>query len=460
MQFKYVALNQENKKLSGVINAASETLARAELNNLGFAILSITEIAETPTSTTTQTKLKFEALDKSGKKVIGTIPSADQNSAYKRLTEEYNFEVLAIYPPEAPESAIRIARESGIQTIKKTYEEQSIQKKEEDAAEKKMAYEGQRQLLLKKIDHILEKTKNFIKTFELELKPEPRSHIKKYANKLARVKTSKSMDYIRQTAEELLKLLQEQEMFLHEDRLITEKNRLKITTHNLLNEIRTFGHERKSAKEALIDRLQDWQTKNLSDTKKPNLKVKTLKPIVKRILNFLLDKEEVHQLKMQIKKTEEQMFAYVRIWFTTVGAYKEDATRNLKALWQERKRLKKELKKIKAKSHPKTSTETTAKPPLSRRILGEFNTFTGWLLAFYLIYYFLSNYFLIKDLGFTPPWNYQLFNSHLFKYVLTILFIFHGATSFNLTFSRHNVAMSIILYPISVFGALLIIYNL
>lgn len=460
-QYKYIALNQENKKLAGVINAANETAARDELNNLGFAIVSIEEsVEDSQTSTTKKPKFKFEALDKSGKNIIGTIPSATQKDAYQRLIEEYNFQILAIYPPNANEAAIQKAREIEIHELKANYDASIKQKENQSETYKTMTYEDQRSELLKKIDQILQRYQKFIQTFELELKPEPRGLIKKQSNKLARVKTSKSLEYIRQTAEEFLKQLQEQEIFLHEDRLIAEKNKLKIETRKLLTEIHSFGHERRPLKGDIIHRLEAWQDKNITHNPKPTLWAKFLNPTVSRLLNILLDNETVHQLKKQIKTTEEYLKSYGYLWFTTVGPYKEDATRNLKALWLERKHLKKDLIKAKKEAQKSQAQQIAQKPTIFRRILKELSAFSGWLLAFYLIYYFLSNYFLTKNLGFTPPWHYQLFQAHLFKYVLIILFIFHNATSFNLTFFRHNFLASLVLYPLSIAGSLLIIYNL
>ena len=71
MQFKYTAVNNENKKLNGFINAPNEENARSQLNDLGLAVLSIEvtqDIQETPEENAQ--KLKFEAFDKNGKKII------------------------------------------------------------------------------------------------------------------------------------------------------------------------------------------------------------------------------------------------------------------------------------------------------------------------------------------------------------------------------------------------------
>ena len=100
-QFQYTAVNNTGKKLSGVIGAATQEEARKELNALGISVLVMNKIAETgEQSVTTEAntsdelpKFEFEAFDKTGRKVLGTIPASNRYKAFKRLMEEYQFEV-------------------------------------------------------------------------------------------------------------------------------------------------------------------------------------------------------------------------------------------------------------------------------------------------------------------------------------------------------------------------------
>src|SRR3989338_8991359 len=100
-QFQYTAVNSSGKKLSGLIGAASEEDARKQLNTFGISLLAIQKTAETAPQTVTKEagttaelpKFEFEAFDKAGKKVMGTIPASSRYKAFKRLMEEYQFEV-------------------------------------------------------------------------------------------------------------------------------------------------------------------------------------------------------------------------------------------------------------------------------------------------------------------------------------------------------------------------------
>ena len=98
-QFQYTAVNSDAKKLNGVIGAESENDARKQLNTLGISVLSIKTIKDKAKvsvhseKTVNLKKYEFEAYDKTGRKIVGTIPASSRYKAFKRLMEEYEFEV-------------------------------------------------------------------------------------------------------------------------------------------------------------------------------------------------------------------------------------------------------------------------------------------------------------------------------------------------------------------------------
>src|SRR3989338_5299487 len=125
MQFKYTATNNQGKTLSGIINAGNETLARTQLNNLGFSILELKAITDDVISPKPKSekleKFEFEALDKNGKKIAGTIPAKDPVLAYKRLFEEYHFTIQQLHPFH-PNSAFQTL---SLQEIQAQYAQQN-----------------------------------------------------------------------------------------------------------------------------------------------------------------------------------------------------------------------------------------------------------------------------------------------------------------------------------------------
>ena len=99
-QYLYTVINKENKELNGSINAPDELAARHELNALGFSILALH--IETTAAIPEQTienikKFDFSAIDKNGKKIVGTIQGENIFTVYKRLLIEYQFDVQSLY---------------------------------------------------------------------------------------------------------------------------------------------------------------------------------------------------------------------------------------------------------------------------------------------------------------------------------------------------------------------------
>ena len=155
-QYKYLAITQDNQKMSGSFNASNEEDARKELNQLGLAILSIEEVAgivqppktqEAPSATPPPPpqpvkqatvipkreekidpgkiliKFEFEALDKTGRKIIGTIPAQNKFSAFSRLTKEYQFDISYISKADAPQTEKDHDHQEGIEILKKQFED-------------------------------------------------------------------------------------------------------------------------------------------------------------------------------------------------------------------------------------------------------------------------------------------------------------------------------------------------
>lgn len=121
-----------------------------------------------------------------------------------------------------------------------------------------------------------------------------------------------------------------------------------------------------------------------------------------------------------------------------------------KQLMRKLKDLKKLQKKAKKQHVGKTGLEK-----LSDEIL----SFSGWLLAFYLLYYFVSFYLSKKDFGIVLPGPINIYHSIFLKYFLSILFLFHASLSTKINFFRRNEIATLVIVPIFLFGSLLIILN-
>ena len=83
--FKYTVANKSGKKLSGTVEAPDEKIAREELKNLGFSILSLQETSEATKLASHLTKFVFEGYDKNSKLVSGTIPAKTKEEKYEQI---------------------------------------------------------------------------------------------------------------------------------------------------------------------------------------------------------------------------------------------------------------------------------------------------------------------------------------------------------------------------------------
>ena len=96
-RFKYTAINAENQKLSGSIDAVDEVEARAKLNGFGMSIINMQKLSEIEIQALAkENKLQFHSQDTNGKNVIGTIAADSEIEAYTKLKDEYQLTVIQI----------------------------------------------------------------------------------------------------------------------------------------------------------------------------------------------------------------------------------------------------------------------------------------------------------------------------------------------------------------------------
>ena len=421
MQFQYTAVNNENKKLNGFINAVSEENARSQLNDLGLAVLSIqvTENVE-ETSEENAKKLKFEALDKNGKKVIGTIPEKDLSKAYRRLVEEYSFQVLALYELNATEEEKEAARIE-ISTLQTTYD---LIKAEGEVPDILTDKEKEIKIkLLKEVQFVIAKVNEILEKFGDDIKSEERKNIEKIEDRLSRLKNSNNLNFIKQTCEELLQSVQSKEIYLHQDEFVQERERIKLETQKLLLEV----HK--------LDTNPNVSIFN-DDQKIKNSKFN----IFKKKESF---SPKVRELQSQIKIINGQILDYIRIWLKASKELKPEVKSKIRELRFQRKGLKiqlkgslKEEKLSKRKGHVST---------LDNYLI----MITGWLLGFYLFYYFVNYYLSFKStfLNENFYWQTNIFSSPVFTYLILTVFLLHISLQTKHIFMKNNKSFNYITYP-------------
>lgn len=447
--YHYIALNQAQQELSGVIEAPDETFARQKLNGLGLSVVSINAFLDGIKHTEPhegKTTYEFEALDKNGKKIIGTIVSDDPAKAYAKLFEEYKLNVLSFFAASLSQEDKKQARKLGVLSLHKQYEK-LYGKKSKSEGEKELAENAlqTKQQLLEKVDYTISRIDVFLKESSGELKPEEKDAIQSYINQLIRIKDSTNLEHIRTTCEKMLEHIQKQELFIHEEQKIRESAKLKVETKELLDQLKgTAGLH------------QEIDLVSLANRYKNNA-------LIRPLANFILKTFEIKDPEIK-KKTQELAAARKHIWtylrMLFLGQTKilrMEAYESIKTLLGEIKRLKLEIKALKMKAREKNAAETDTENGLFENIA----SLIGWMLAFYLISYVFSYPFTIKNLpSLRLPRSFYFYSSYLTKGLTLFLFLAYCAITAKNFWLKNRPPAAFAVYFACFLGFLLIAINL
>ena len=141
-------------------------------------------------------------------------------------------------------------------------------------------------------------------------------------------------------------------------------------------------------------------------------------------------------------------------------AYKKKVKTAISTVWKARKKAKKSLKEVKKHIKAQRKLNRVKDENLLSDITTEINAFTGWLLAFYVLYYFVALYITSKDFGIPEiPQAFYIYESHIFKYILVTLFLLHSTTALKVNFFKKNLAASICLPIFFFFSTVIALLN-
>lgn len=433
--YHYIALNQEQKELSGIIEAPDESEARKKLNDLALSIVSLTETA-LPNSDQ-KNKFEFEGLDKGNKKVVGTIVADAPLKAYIRLFEEYQLNIVAL---------ISAGKAVDLAALQQEYEKSSdARKKVATAGQAPSQQEIERKELLQKVDFTMGKVQVFLQTYGADLKTEERDTIQSYINQLMRIKDSTNLEHIRMTCQKMLDHLQKEELFLHEEQKMAESTKIKVDTKELLSQLKRTGTGLQKDID-VIGALKRFQEN----------------PFLKPIVNFLLsfskeDSPEVKKLRGELSAANRNLWEYAKL--SVLGKSQEvraEARKTLRTMIAERKRLKANIHALVMQEQAGNQEEK--QPDLFWENTGKL---FGWVLAFYLASYIVSYPFTVKQFGaVSVPKTAFFYSSHFLKSLTLFLFLGYGAITIHTFWLKKKIFVSYALFPLTLFGFLLILINL
>ena len=461
--FKYTIANKDGKKLSGSVEAPDENTARLELENLGFSILLLQETAEAPKTDSTLNKFVFEAIDKNSKLVSGTIPAKDHEDAINKLQSEYELNISAIWAEGSAIEQIENARKEGQKRLQNQLQNTNLPTKtsnlETETQATNLEQEKKVQFVKAKIELTLKSVNELIQKFDQDLAPDKKVEINKKIDKLLRIKNSTNVDYVLESANELLKFLEDQEKSLKENTHQEKRFEFQVQTQKMLQTLNQQEQE-KSLSEDIISKIDNWQKAHLDNPEKTSAGAKIINTFLIKIKKLFTTPPAVEAIKIQISTYNKQLWEFTKLYFKEpTPEYKEKVRNTLKTIWQARKRAVENLKIVKKQLKGLKNTEKFDEKVLFS-FIEEINALTGWLLGFYVIYYFISLYLNTKYFGLPSiPASFHVYETHFFKYILVITFLLHCSTALKVNFFRNSVISNFLLPPAFIFGSIITLLN-
>lgn len=457
--FKYTVATAEGKSLSGTVEAPDETTARTELNNLGFAVLTLQETTDQPEAESHLPKYIFEATDKFKRPISGTIPAKDEIEAFSKLEKEYGVIVTAIWPKEATAEQIAEARAKGSARLTEQLppeEQQAIETKTAESTEELARISFTKN----KVEHILRKIQTLRENFANDFQPTETAQINKHLEKILRIKNSTNSEYLILSTDTLLNYLLELEPSLNAKGAGQKAFELRLAVKEMQRELHSSASQ-KTLSEDIVEKIRNWQN-TYQDPSTPSGKPKQnfIYNTLEKIRKYFETPMEIKAIREQIKVYNQQLFEFVKLYFKEPTAqYKERVKQNLKEIWQARAHAKENLKtlklQLKAKQNPPEPTNFRL-PSL----LEDLTSLSGWILGFYTIYYIIGLYLNTKNLGLTSiPQAFAIYETHLFKYLFFIIFLLHSCLTLKTNFFAKSTLAGVLLPIIFTLTSLIVIFN-
>lgn len=451
--YHYIALSGAGKELSGIIEAPDDAAARANLNQLGLSVISLKTIEATGVTAPVaappekgKTVFEFDGIDKKGRHVVGTIVGENTVKAFGRLFDEYQLNVTYLCAVASTPEEKEAARTVGILEIRKEYEKVSGRAQERTTEEEILAAgRAERKELLEKVNFTMRTMEEFLKTYGQDLKTEERDAIQGYLNQLVRIKESTNLDHIRATCEKMLDHIQKQELFLHEEDRLKESAKLKVETKELLSSLKRTGLQ---SEIDIVKSAGRWQQNPL------------LRPFANFILRlYAAQNPEIRKLREEIKAVNHHMLSYFKMFiFGKSKTVKLEAWESIKTLREEKKRLRLKLQALKIEERKAYQAERP-----ESYFWDQTGSIIGWVLAFYLMTYMIAYPFTIKHFNLQSlslPKSFYFYQTRLTTVVTLALFLAYAAVGIRNYWLRKHGGLTLLLYPLTVFGFLLMVINL
>ncbi|MBU0706193.1 hypothetical protein KJ657_04370 [Patescibacteria group bacterium] len=474
MKFKYTALGTNNQKLEGVLDAGSIDAAREELHKMGMSIVAISEVSageaaavESKEAVAAKTQegivtYYFIAKDVHGKEVNGTIDSKDANSAYRRLMAEYRFDVLDLYPQNAADPASA--------SLKSQFEEWKRQMEEEgiDLSHKPMAGtrgeleeedEKMSEAIITEIDHFIINTKKVLNEHRGQYSEAFLKEIEKTLNELERIRASNNLKHITKVCNNLYELIsnpdsiEEQADQTAEDEYQKTVSRLEESgfISNPFKFLELHNLQKKTTRFEKVQTTLAKVRKTLNRKKADEIDQAVAAKIKGHRSRWLSQltrslKEKTGKEHPGVKSMMYKFFGFVSAPNAILRRVrKQDMTKAFRAWKAARVRAKTLKKEAVARPAVSETSKIKAKRDFSALFM-ELDSFVGWLLFFYLAYFFLAGFAIERNVGLPKELVVKTLTSPLIVNISIFLVVAHLTFTLKLRLFRSNFLGSLFLF--------------
>lgn len=466
MKFFYTALTTDNKKITGVLDAPDRDTAQGELHKMGVAILSVNEISEAESekikSEQEEQKAKsgiktfqFLAIDANAKEIEGTIDAMDDFSAYRRLRDEYQFNVVNLFPEMATEVERNRAK-----ALIPGFEDQLGQmrafgkKDEKKSASQEAGELGEEDInkeIIVEIDRVIINTKKALETHTNLYSTELLREIQNMLSELERIRTSNNIKHITEVSNDLYSLVSNPDKADAETLKSESYQALMSEIHESALVKKDFEVYKKAIEASGLKRMFADMSKRLREMTEPKKDAEgkptgALAKFKGSIHDWLEQRAEKKKPKFSQIKATGKPKSRIGELMERLGAYFKATSPILKQTRQ--RELMDALKGLFGKKKAegaapaepgKPETEASKEKGVGKKILKsakrkgrdftgffvEMDSFVGWLLCFYILYFFMVDFSLEKKIGLSREFVYKTLKTPLLLNVTLLLLMLH-----------------------------------
>ena len=472
MNFRYTALGPDNQKFTGSLQAMSLESAREKLHKMDLSIISLEPVSErnitttappaSPRVTLSNVKKKvstprkpkkiistfyFVATNSQGKQVNGTIDAKEPYLAYKRLISEYKFKILDLFKDGeqgSPNKNLNISFEEWNLKLKQEgFATESESKRVSPGMEEpeKMASE-----IVQEIDSFIKSTKEILKAHQKNYSRPFLVQIEKKVGNLERIRTSNNLKHITQVCKDLYELIAHPE--LAEGMSTEERERAYEQAVADLGESGFIQYSRGSSSS------NDEIAEGFGRVKKVFGKIekKLHQPPAESLRHEPKGRGSILKKPFVSLETPKgpidiwQLGSSYWVYFKERNPILKHARKQeFNRLYEARKALKAKIKTDRVILQQESTPAFKVSSDYSE-LYAELNSFIGWLLFFYIAYFFVASFSLERNVGLAQDLVVRTLSSPLIINIFIFLLMAHLALKIKLSLFHKNAIGSAFLF--------------